>query len=83
MQSGGEGRKLLNLTAAQAPARIAPLRPDYPMVAERYAAVRRKLAKKIELGRKPGQDCEVRCESCSEERGSHAQEANCQQVEES
>lgn len=30
------------------------LQPDYPMVAEAYAAVRRDLAKKIGLGRKPG-----------------------------
>lgn len=31
------------------------LRPDYPMVAESYAEKRRELAKKIGLGRKPGQ----------------------------
>jgi predicted transcriptional regulator len=30
------------------------LRPDYPMVAENYAEMRRGLAKKIGLGRKPG-----------------------------
>jgi predicted transcriptional regulator len=30
------------------------LRPDYPMVAENYAEMRRSLAKKIGLGRKPG-----------------------------
>lgn len=30
------------------------LRPDYPMVSESYAAMRRELAKKIGLGRKPG-----------------------------
>lgn len=30
------------------------LRPDYPMVSESYAAMRRDLAKKIGLGRKPG-----------------------------
>jgi predicted transcriptional regulator len=30
------------------------LKPDYPMVAENYAAMRRGLAKKIGLGRKPG-----------------------------
>jgi predicted transcriptional regulator len=30
------------------------LRPDYPMVAENYAGMRRGLAKKIGLGRKPG-----------------------------
>jgi predicted transcriptional regulator len=31
------------------------LKPDYPMVAENYAELRRGLAKKIGLGRKPGQ----------------------------
>jgi predicted transcriptional regulator len=30
------------------------LKPDYPMVAENYAEMRRSLAKKIGLGRKPG-----------------------------
>ena len=30
------------------------LKPDYPMVAENYAEMRRGLAKKIGLGRKPG-----------------------------
>jgi predicted transcriptional regulator len=30
------------------------LKPDYPMVAENYAEMRRDLAKKIGLGRKPG-----------------------------
>jgi predicted transcriptional regulator len=30
------------------------LRPDYPIVAENYAEMRRGLAKKIGLGRKPG-----------------------------
>jgi predicted transcriptional regulator len=30
------------------------LKPDYPMVAENYAAMRRELAKKIGLGSKPG-----------------------------
>ena len=31
------------------------LAPDYPMVAPAYAETRRDLAKKIGLGRKPGQ----------------------------
>lgn len=31
------------------------LKPDYPMVAENYSAARRDMAKKIGLGRKPGQ----------------------------
>lgn len=30
------------------------LKPDYPMVAEGYSEVRRAMAKKIGLGRKPG-----------------------------
>ena len=30
------------------------LKPDYPMVAESYSQVRREMAKKIGLGRKPG-----------------------------
>ncbi len=31
------------------------LKPDYPMVAESYSEARREMAKKIGLGRKPGQ----------------------------
>ncbi|RZM06869.1 MAG: transcriptional regulator, partial [Sphingomonas sp.] len=31
------------------------LKPDYPMVAENYSESRRAMAKKIGLGRKPGQ----------------------------
>lgn len=31
------------------------LKPDYPMVAETYSEARRAMAKKIGLGRKPGQ----------------------------
>ncbi|RZL81129.1 MAG: transcriptional regulator, partial [Sphingomonas sp.] len=31
------------------------LKPDYPMVAEAYSESRRAMAKKIGLGRKPGQ----------------------------
>ncbi|MBW8754189.1 MAG: MucR family transcriptional regulator [Sphingomonadales bacterium] len=41
------------LTPAQYRERYG-LRPDYPMVAENYAEMRRSLAKKIGLGRKPG-----------------------------
>jgi predicted transcriptional regulator len=41
------------LTPAQYRERYG-LRPDYPMVAENYAEMRRGLAKKIGLGRKPG-----------------------------
>lgn len=41
------------LTPAQYRERFG-LRPDYPMVAESYAEMRRGLAKKIGLGRKPG-----------------------------
>lgn len=41
------------LTPAQYRERYG-LKPDYPMVAENYAAMRRGLAKKIGLGRKPG-----------------------------
>lgn len=35
------------------------LKPDYPMVAENYAEVRRNLAKKIGLGRKPRSEAPV------------------------
>jgi len=41
------------LTPAQYRERYG-LKPDYPMVAETYAEMRRGLAKKIGLGRKPG-----------------------------
>jgi predicted transcriptional regulator len=41
------------LTPAQYRERYG-LKPDYPMVAENYAEMRRGLAKKIGLGRKPG-----------------------------
>jgi predicted transcriptional regulator len=41
------------LTPAQYRERYS-LKPDYPMVAEAYAEMRRGLAKKIGLGRKPG-----------------------------
>ena len=41
------------LTPAQYRARYG-LKPDYPMVAESYAQLRRELAKKIGLGRKAG-----------------------------
>ena len=41
------------LTPAQYRERYG-LKADYPMVAENYAAMRRGLAKKIGLGRKPG-----------------------------
>jgi predicted transcriptional regulator len=41
------------LTPAQYRERYG-LKPDYPMVAENYAELRRGLAKKIGLGRKPG-----------------------------
>lgn len=42
------------LTPAQYRERYG-LKPDYPMVAENYAEMRRGLAKKIGLGRKPGE----------------------------
>jgi predicted transcriptional regulator len=42
------------LTPAQYRERYG-LKPDYPMVAQNYAEHRRNLAKKIGLGRKPGQ----------------------------
>jgi predicted transcriptional regulator len=41
------------LTPAEYRARYN-LKPDYPMVAENYAAFRRETAKKLGLGRKPG-----------------------------
>jgi predicted transcriptional regulator len=45
------------LTPAQYRERYV-LKADYPMVAENYAEMRRGLAKKIGLGRKPGQKAE-------------------------
>jgi predicted transcriptional regulator len=47
------------LTPAQYRERYG-LKPDYPMVAPAYAEARRDLAKKIGLGRKPGQKAPAR-----------------------
>ncbi|MDJ0277615.1 MucR family transcriptional regulator, partial [Sphingomonas sp. 2R-10] len=41
------------------------LKPDYPMVAESYSEARRAMAKKIGLGRKPGQSNAAKPESAA------------------
>ncbi|MCW1428619.1 MucR family transcriptional regulator [Novosphingobium sp. JCM 18896] len=54
------------LTPAQYRERYG-LKADYPMVAENYAAMRRGLAKKIGLGRKPGAKVAARASDVSGE----------------
>jgi predicted transcriptional regulator len=50
------------LTPAEYRARYG-LKPDYPMTAPSYSAMRRDMAKKIGLGRKPGQKAPVKAAS--------------------
>ena len=45
------------------------LKPDYPMVSESYSAVRRDMAKKIGLGRKPRTDENVEAPAPAKRRG--------------
>ncbi|MET3760107.1 MucR family transcriptional regulator [Sphingomonas sp. UYEF23] len=50
------------LTPAEYRARYG-LKPDYPMTAPSYSAMRRDMAKKIGLGRKPGQKAPAKAEA--------------------
>lgn len=50
------------LTPAEYRARYG-LKPDYPMTAPSYSAMRRDMAKKIGLGRKPGQKSSAKAEA--------------------
>ncbi|HTV71016.1 MAG TPA: MucR family transcriptional regulator [Rhizobiaceae bacterium] len=52
------------------------LRPDYPMVAASYSEQRREMAKKIGLGRKPGQKATAGAGSAPAKRATRAKPAN-------
>jgi predicted transcriptional regulator len=62
------------LTPAQYRERFG-LKPDYPMVAENYAEMRRGLAKKIGLGRKPGTKVAPRKQEAAPKSGGRGKKA--------